>query len=80
MSIDSTYSCCHFCLRAFFALKKQNDEQMATKTATISRANVVLRPVSASLRERVIPRKFTLLSVSVGGAVVPVEKKLRLLH
>lgn len=50
------------------ALKKQKVEQMAANAATISRANVVLSPVSASLMESFIPRKLTMLSV--GGSVV----------
>lgn len=61
------------CFLAFFALKKQKDEQIATNAATIRRANVVFRPVSASPIESFMPRKYTLWSA--GGAVVAVGKK-----
>lgn len=48
------------------ALKKQKVEQMAPNAATISRANVVLSPVSASLVESFIPRKLTVLGLGLG--------------
>lgn len=68
--------------RVFFTLKKQKVEQIAPNTATISRANVVVRPVSASLVESFIPRKLTRVLFSEGrgviGALVPVEKMPRL--
>lgn len=64
-------------LECFFALKKQQDEQIAPNIATINRANVMLSPVSASLADRFIPRKLTVLS-GVGGALVPADKRERL--
>lgn len=54
---------------------KKIDKQMAPNIATIRRANVVFSPVSASLVDSFIPRKFTGLSVI--GALVPAEEELR---
>lgn len=69
MFMDSVF----FLFLFLLALKKQKVEQMAPNAVTISRANVVLNPVSASLMESFIPRNLTVLSVGSGvvtGTVV----------
>lgn len=73
MFMDSVF----FLFLFLLALKKQKVEQMAPNAVTISRANVVLNPVSASLMESFIPRNLTVLSVGSGvvtGTVVAGEK------
>lgn len=52
--------------------KKPTDKQIAA-VITISKANAVLNPVSASLTESLIPRKLILL-ITVIGSLVTTEK------